>query len=66
VFLWRYLDDRGQDVGTSEGFRRREDAESWMGEAWADLLDRGIEEVALLDEDRDEPLYRMGLGPEPP
>ncbi|HYT79477.1 MAG TPA: hypothetical protein VEQ37_09510 [Actinomycetota bacterium] len=44
---------------------RREDAESWMSEAWAALRERGIEEVVLLDEDRDDPLYRMGLGPEP-
>jgi hypothetical protein len=65
MFLWRYLDDAGQSVGSSEPFADREEAESWMGQAWSDLHDRGIEEVLLIDEDRDDPLYRMGLGPEP-
>ena len=65
MFRWRYLDDAGQGVGASELFMSREDAESWMSEAWAALRERGIEEVVLLDEDRDDPLYRMGLGPEP-
>ncbi len=65
MFRWRYLDDAGRGVGASEPFMRREDAESWMSEAWAALRERGIEEVVLLDEDREDPLYRMGLGPEP-
>jgi len=65
VFRWRYLDDDGQGVGASEPFVSREDAESWMGEAWANLREGGIEEVVLIDEDREDPVYRMGLGPEP-
>ncbi len=63
MFRWRYLDDAGQGVGASEPFMSREDAESWMGEAWAGLHDEGIEEVVLIDEHRDDPVYRMGLGP---
>lgn len=58
---WRYLDADGRDVGGSEPFRARDQAEAWMGEAWSDLLDRGVEEVALVDRDRDRTLYRMGL-----
>lgn len=60
MLSWRYLDGSGSDAGRSEPFERREDAEAWMGEAWEELLGRGIHSVELLDEDRR--LYRMGLG----
>lgn len=58
---WRYLDAEGRDVGVSESFDDRERAEAWMGEAWSDLLERGVEEVVLVDRDRGRTLYRMGL-----
>ncbi len=61
MHTWRYLDASGGDAGRSEPFDRREDAEAWMGEAWEQLLERGIESVELLDGERR--LYRMGLGP---
>lgn len=61
MFAWRYLDAEGEETGRSEPFDDREAAEAWMGEAWADLLARGVEEVALVDLDRDRTLYRMGL-----
>jgi hypothetical protein len=60
-FAWDYLDADGADVGRSETFAGREAAEEWMGEAWEDLLERGIEEVALIDLDRGNRVYRMGL-----
>jgi len=61
VVEWRYLDAEGRDVGASEPFDDRERAEAWMGEAWSDLLERGVEEVVLVDRDRGRTLYRMGL-----
>jgi hypothetical protein len=61
VFVWRYLDVAGDDIGESESFEEREAAETWLGEAWSGLLNRGVEEVALEDRDRGRTLYRMGL-----
>ncbi len=61
MFAWRYLDARGGEAGESQPFPDREAAESWMGEAWEELLARGVEEVALVDLDSGRTLYRMGL-----
>jgi hypothetical protein len=61
VFIWRYLDGGGDEVGVSEKFEDRAAAEAWLGEAWQDLLRRGVEEVVLEDRDRDRTIYRMGL-----
>lgn len=60
-FAWTYLDDAGEEVGRSGSFPGRDAAEEWMGESWEDLLERGVEEVALEDEERGRRLYRMGL-----
>jgi hypothetical protein len=64
MFAWRYLDHEGQEVGSSERFADKEGAESWIGLTWADLHANGIEEVVLVDEDRGDALYRMGLAQE--
>ena len=61
MYEWRYLDAAGDEAGASRTFDDRAEAESWMGEAWADLLSRGVEEVVLMDRDRGRTLYRMGL-----
>ena len=61
MFAWRYLDDDGDELGASERFPDPESAESWMGEAWSDLRERGVEEVVLVDEESGRRLYRMGL-----
>src|SRR5712691_9515615 len=50
MFAWRFLDHGGSEVGASERFPDRESAESWMGETWSDLHERGVEEVVLVDE----------------
>jgi len=60
-FVWEYLDVGGTAVGRSTPFSERDAAEEWMGQAWEDLLERGIEEVALVDLARDRRVYRMGL-----
>ena len=61
MVVWRYLDASGAEAGTSDGFPDREAAEAWMGEVWADLLERGVEQVVLLDEAGAKTIYRMGL-----
>jgi hypothetical protein len=61
LFVWRYFNAQGEEVGDSERFTDREEAEEWMGTAWSDLLSSGVEETALIDEERDRTLYRMGL-----
>jgi hypothetical protein len=64
MFAWRYLDHEGQELGTSEAFDDREAAEAWIGLTWSDLHENGIEEVVLVDQDRGDALYRMGLAQE--
>jgi hypothetical protein len=64
MFVWRYLDHEGSELGKSEPFDDRESAESWLSISWADLHSNGIEEVALFDQERDEVLYRMALAQE--
>jgi hypothetical protein len=61
VFAWRYLGPDGAEVGESEPFEDRDRAEAWLGETWQDLLERGVEEVALEDRSRGRTIYRMGL-----
>ena len=61
MYAWRYLDGSGNELGTSEGFAAKEEAEAWMGEDWSELRDRGVEAVELIDQERGERLYRMAL-----
>ena len=61
TFNWTYLDRSGAEVGSSEAFGDRQAAEDWMGSSWQELLDRGVEAVALVDLERGRRLYRMGL-----
>jgi hypothetical protein len=62
VFVWRYLGAAGEEIGESDPFGDRDAAEAWMGEAWSDLRDREVEQVALEDRDRGRTIYRMDLG----
>jgi len=48
-------------VGHSARFEDSEAAEAWMGDSWRDLLENGVEAVALVDHARQLTLYRMGL-----
>jgi hypothetical protein len=36
----------------SQGFPTQAEAETWIGESWRDLLDEGVEQVELLEEER--------------
>lgn len=63
-WTWRYEDGAGDEVtGTTqagavgatlprEGFGTQGDAESWLGEAWRDLLAAGVHRVSLLEDER--------------
>jgi hypothetical protein len=61
MFVWHYLDESGEDLGRSHPFDDQPTAEGWMGEAWPDLRERGVEEVVLMDEERHARVYRMAL-----
>ena len=63
TFTWQYEDAAGAVVGTSEEFDQRGDAESWIGTAFEDLLEDGVEQVRLLEEGA-EVYGPMGLRPE--
>ena len=64
MFTWHYLDESGAELGTSHPFSDQASAETWMGDAWSGLRDRGVEDVALVDE-AGRRIYRMGLAEEP-
>lgn len=55
-WTWRYEAADGSVVapehGAGQPFPSQSDAESWIGECWRDLLDDGVEQVTLLEEDR--------------
>ncbi len=63
---WRFFDASGEEVGRSPHFADAEAADDWLGGAWRDLRENGIEEVVLIDQDRGRRLFRMGLGDEVP
>ena len=62
MFGWTYLDRAGEEVGSSPRFDDAEQAEEWMGSSWQELFERGVESAALVDDEHDRVLYRMGLG----
>lgn len=53
-WTWRYTDDAGAalDYPDPEKFESRSDAESWLGENFADLADEGVAAVTLFDGER--------------
>jgi hypothetical protein len=66
-WTWRYEKADGA-VLTATGlqdaiFASQGDAESWLGENWRGLLDAGVDQVSLLDDDRKE-YGPMSLHPE--
>ena len=62
-WTWCYLTVYGEAAtsGASEPFPTQAEAESWLGESWRDLLDAGIERVALLQNGQE--CYTMPLTP---
>lgn len=64
TWSWRYQDAEGKDVpppADAETFSAKGDAESWLGESWRDLLDSGVTQVVLVEDERVE--YEMPLTP---
>jgi hypothetical protein len=62
---WRYENADGTAHGdtASPDFPTQADAESWIGEQWRSLLESGIEQVTLLEQER--VVYGpMGLRPD--
>jgi hypothetical protein len=54
-WAWRYERADGsvvEGVEPSESFPAQADAESWIGETWAQLLEQGIDSVTLLEGER--------------
>ncbi|MFC6285766.1 hypothetical protein ACFP3Q_01110 [Nocardioides sp. GCM10027113] len=54
---WRLEDASGEEVTVGgelagQRFSSQADAESWVGEIWADLADEGVDAVTLFEHDR--------------
>jgi hypothetical protein len=53
-WTWRYEAADGSTMTGAElprtGFPSQADAESWVGEAWHDLLAQGVEQVSLFND----------------
>lgn len=57
---WRLEDAAGAEVSggevgefASERFASQGDAESWLGEVWAELAETGVDAVRLFEHDRE-------------
>ena len=64
TWSWRSEDADGRPMSPPEGaetFGAKGDAESWLGESGRDLLDSGVTQVVLVEDDRVE--YSMPLTP---
>lgn len=48
AFVWRY-----STGAMSSEFPTQADAETWIGQTWADLLADGVEDVTLLEGERE-------------
>ncbi|MGH3095647.1 MAG: hypothetical protein ACRDMV_06550 [Streptosporangiales bacterium] len=66
AWQWRYEDASGSvieqaaELDAGNRFSSQADAESWLGENWRALLDAGVHQVTLLEEER-EVYGPMGL-----
>ena len=57
TWTWRFERTDGSFVpdvpaGAPAGFPAQSDAESWIGETWAELLAAGVDAVSLLEGER--------------
>jgi hypothetical protein len=54
AWTWTYESRDGSPAGAerSQEFPTQADAETWIGESWRDLLDAGVDQVSLLEDDR--------------
>lgn len=61
-FVWRYTPqvDPAEIGDPPPSFANQSDAESWIGEAWRELAEAGVQSVALYDDGTE--MYQMPLG----
>ena len=55
AWTWQYETGDGQPADAGEvpaSFPTQADAETWIGEAWRDLLARGVDQVTLVEDGR--------------
>lgn len=54
AWTWRCETSAGKPVTgvVTESFPTQADAETWIGETWRDLLEAGVDQVVLLENDR--------------
>jgi hypothetical protein len=56
AWSWRYESSAGNAVEpatpAARAFPTQSDAETWIGESWRELLDAGVDQVVLLEEER--------------
>ena len=62
-WTWKLENAAGESQSTSETFDSRSDAESWVGESFAELVEQGVDQVRLFDGDT-EVYGPMSLHPE--
>lgn len=67
-WTWRFESSAGEPVRVMDtaqaSFSSQGDAESWIGETWQQLADMGVEQVTLLEDER-EVYGPMSLSPSP-
>lgn len=62
-YRWRYADANGDELtGPAEKFGDQGEAEDWLSANWQDLVDAGVQQVTLL-EDEEELYGPMSLLP---
>jgi hypothetical protein len=62
-WTWRYEPETSPAGAASQEFPTQSDAETWIGETWRELLESGVEQVTLAEDDH--VVYGpMGLRPE--
>ena len=58
AWTWRYENTDGATVSSADLpeaiFASQGDAESWLGENWPTLLEAGVDQVSLREDDRTE------------
>lgn len=62
AFIWVHENEEGIELGRSEPFEERAEADEWLGAEFAALLDDGVQQVKLL-EDGTEVFGPMSLNP---
>ena len=69
AYRWHYEDASGVAIDGPDGpggtFDDRDEAETWLGEHWAVLLDAGVDQVTLVD-GQERVLGPMSLHPPQP